>query len=111
MFSCELCEISKIIFTYRTPPVAASGCIPNKKLYKSGIYLSVIRQFIQFFTGKLKTSFLSTDINDDWIVDITTVQKNISSLIERGKYYVGIIDILRGFAGTIIITAKFKYIS
>ena len=25
VFSCEFCEISKDIFSYRTPPVAASG--------------------------------------------------------------------------------------
>ena len=25
MFSCEFCEISKNTFSYRTPPVAASG--------------------------------------------------------------------------------------
>ena len=25
VFSCEFCEISKNIFSYRTPPVAASG--------------------------------------------------------------------------------------
>ena len=27
VFSCEFCEISKNTFSYRTPPVAASGSI------------------------------------------------------------------------------------
>ena len=31
MFSCEFCEISKNNFSYRTPPVAASG---KKKWHK-----------------------------------------------------------------------------
>ena len=33
VFSCEFCEISKNIFSYRTPPVAAS--LLHKKLKKS----------------------------------------------------------------------------
>ena len=27
VFSCEFCKISKNTFSYRTPPVAASGCM------------------------------------------------------------------------------------
>ena len=30
VFSCEFCEISKNTFTYRIPPVAASGNCPIK---------------------------------------------------------------------------------
>ena len=36
MFSCEFCEISKNTFSYRTPPVAASGLTmkASKKSFK-----------------------------------------------------------------------------
>ena len=29
VFSCKFCKISKNTFSYKTPPVAASGCILN----------------------------------------------------------------------------------
>ena len=36
VFSCEFCEITKNIFFYRTPPVAASKPTLTKQSYCSG---------------------------------------------------------------------------
>ena len=30
VFSCEFCEVSKNTFSYRTPPVASSGCFKTR---------------------------------------------------------------------------------
>ena len=37
VFSCEFCEISKTTFSYRTPPVAASGKVFTFNLKRSKV--------------------------------------------------------------------------
>ena len=53
VFPCEFCEISKNAFSYRTPPVAASGLA-----YR---YETIIEDFKQFQSFKFETSFLKNE--------------------------------------------------
>ena len=52
MFSCELCEISKNIFFYRTPPMAASDILC---LSDNFIKTDWFSQFSSFFMVFKKT--------------------------------------------------------
>ena len=44
-FSCELCEVFKSVFFYRTPPVTASICKNPEKIFKE-------KWFFHFFADK-----------------------------------------------------------
>ena len=54
LFSCEICEIFKNTFFYRTPLVAASEIIQNTKILHGGLVISALKLY---YTAKKNEIF------------------------------------------------------
>ena len=64
VFSCEFCEISKNTFSYRTPPVAASGDTKHLNYWLSAniIFLNVAKTKLVISKSPRKVIFDESEI-------------------------------------------------